>query len=78
MPAISRLRLEKGSGKWTVARISTDRSDIYELSGAIYKAFTTSDKMILEMALKKGTLEDVFIELTESSTNETTRKRKEA
>ena len=78
VPAISRLRLEKGSGKWTVARISTDRSDIYELSGAIYKAFTTSDKMILEMALKKGTLEDVFIELTESSTNETTRKRKEA
>ncbi len=78
VPAISRLRLEKGSGKWTVARISTDRSDIYELSGAIYKAFSTSDKMILEMALKKGTLEDVFIELTESSTNETTRKRKEA
>ena len=37
VPAISRLRMEKGSGKWTVARISTDRSDIYELSGAIYR-----------------------------------------
>ena len=78
VPAISRLRMEKGSGKWTVARISTDRSDIYELSGAIYKAFTASDKMILEMALKKGTLEDVFIELTESSTGEKTNARKEA
>ena len=78
VPAISRLRMEKGNSKWTVARISTDRSDIYELSGAIYKAFTTSDKMILEMALKKGTLEDVFIELTESSTGEKTNARKEA
>ena len=78
VPAISRLRMEKGSGKWTVARISTDRSDIYELSGAIYKAFTASDKMILEMALKKGTLEDVFIELTESSTGEKINARKEA
>lgn len=76
--AISRLRMEKGNSKWTVARISTDRSDIHELSGAIYKAFTTSDKMILEMALKKGTLEDVFIELTESSTGEKTNARKEA
>lgn len=78
VPAISRLRMEKGNSKWTVARISTDRSDIYVLSGAIYKAFTTSDKMILEMALKKGTLEDVFIELTESSTGEKTNARKEA
>lgn len=34
--------------------------------------------MILEMALKKGTLEDVFIELTESSTGEKTNARKEA
>ena len=78
VPAISQLTVEDTPGKWTVAHISTDRSDIYELSRAIYLAFTASDKVILEMALKKGTLEDVFIELTESSTNEKPAGQKEA
>ena len=70
--------MEESSGKWTVAHISTDRSDIYELSRAIYLAFTASDKVILEMTLKKGTLEDVFIELTESSTAQKPAGQKEA
>lgn len=78
VPAISQLTVEDTPGKWTVAHISTDRSDIYELSRAIYLTFTASDKVILEMALKKGTLEDVFIELTESSTNEKPAGQKEA
>ena len=78
VPAISRLTVEEDSGKWTVAHINTDRRDIYELSRAVYQAFTASDHAILEMALKKGTLEDVFIELTESSTNEKPAGQKEA
>ena len=78
VPAISRLTVEESSGRWTVARINTDRRDIYELSRAIYLAFAAGDKVILEMALKKGTLEDVFIELTESSTNEKPAGQKEA
>lgn len=66
VPAISQLTVDPDTGKWTTAHISTDRDDIYELSRAIYQAFVPGDKSILEMALKKGTLEDVFIELTES------------
>lgn len=66
VPAISQLTVDPDTGKWTTAHISTDRDDIYELSRAIYQAFVPGDKAILEMALKKGTLEDVFIELTES------------
>ena len=78
VPAISQLSMEEDAGKWTVAHISTDRQDIYELSRAVYLAFAGSERVILEMALKKGTLEDVFIELTESGSGTKPAGRKEA
>ena len=77
VPAISQLSMEEDAGKWTVAHISTDRQDIYELSRAVYLAFAGSERVILEMALKKGTLEDVFIELTESGSGTKPASRKE-
>ena len=51
--------------KWTVARIKTDHNNIYDLSRYVFLAFTKSKNVILEMSLKKGTLEDIFIELSE-------------
>lgn len=51
--------------KWTVARIKTDHNNIYALSRDVFLAFTKSKNVILEMSLKKGTLEDIFIELSE-------------
>lgn len=51
--------------KWTVARIKTDHNNIYDLSRDVFLAFTKSKNVILEMILKKGTLEDIFIELSE-------------
>lgn len=51
--------------KWTVARIKTDHNNIYDLSRGVFLAFTKSKNVILEMSLKKGTLEDIFIELSE-------------
>ena len=51
--------------KWTVARIKTDHNNIYDLSRVVFLAFTKSKNVILEMSLKKGTLEDIFIELSE-------------
>ncbi|WP_418779897.1 ABC transporter ATP-binding protein [Intestinimonas sp.] len=51
--------------KWTVARIKTDHNNIYDLSRDVFLAFTKSKNVILEMSLKKGTLEDIFIELSE-------------
>ena len=46
--------------------IKTDCEDIYTLSADIFRAFAKSKWVIYEMSLKKGNLEDVFIELTES------------
>ena len=78
VPAISQLTIEENAGRWTVAHIRTDHQDIYELSRTVYLAFAASDFVILEMALKKGTLEDVFIELTESGAAAKPAGRKEA
>lgn len=55
---------------WTIAHIKTDCGDIYELSRAVFLAFAASGKVILEMSLKKGTLEDIFIELSEAEPDE--------
>ena len=53
--------------EWTVAHIKTDQKNIYDLSRAVFLAFARSGKVILEMSLKKGTLEDIFIELSEAA-----------
>lgn len=52
-------------GQWTTARIKTDCEDIYDLSRAVFLVFAASSRALLEMSLKKGTLEEVFIELSE-------------
>lgn len=52
--------------RWTVAHIKTDHDNIYDLSRAVFLAFVKSGKVILEMSLKKGTLEDIFLELSEA------------
>lgn len=49
----------------TIAHIRTEHRQIYDLSRAIFHAFAGSQWAILEMALKRGSLEDVFIELSE-------------
>lgn len=51
----------------TLAHIKTDLGDLYDLSQALFRAFAASDKVILEMTVKKGSLEDVFLELTDSA-----------
>lgn len=71
---ITELTVEKSESEFTTVHIKTDHDNIYDLSRAVFLAFAGSEKVILEMALKKGSLEDVFIELTESraETAETT------
>lgn len=51
----------------TVAHIQSSHENIYDLSGSLFKAFAASDRMIYEMTLKRGNLEDVFIELSEAA-----------
>lgn len=51
----------------TVAHIRSNHENIYDLSAAVFRAFAGSGKLILEMTLKRGNLEDVFIELSEAA-----------
>lgn len=52
---------------FSVANIRTDSDDIYKVSREIFLAFVKAEKVLLEMTLKKASLEDIFIELTEGS-----------
>ena len=61
---ISELNMQE-TGKFTEVHIKTDCDDIYELSAKLFRTFANSDWVIFEMTLKKGNLEDVFIELSE-------------
>lgn len=64
---ITDMIIEEKDAKYAVANITTDHNDIYEVSRAIFNAFAENGKALLEMSLKKANLEDVFLELTESS-----------
>ncbi len=51
--------------EFVTAHVKTDREDIHEVSRAVFYAFAASGSALLEMALKKASLEEVFLELTE-------------
>lgn len=51
---------------FTVVRLKTDHENIYEISRAVFEVFAQKGRALLEMNLKKASLEDVFVELTES------------
>lgn len=58
--------VEQTDGQLTTVHIKTDSSDVYALSRAVFLTFAQSGKAILEMSVRKGSLEDVFIELSET------------
>ncbi len=64
---IAAMTVEIGDTGYLNAHIKADNDDMYSLSSAVFRAFAASDSMIYEMAIKKGDLEDVFIELTENA-----------
>lgn len=64
---ITELSVSPADGQRTAACIKTDCKNIYDLSRAVFLAFAASGRVLLEMSLKKGTLEDVFMELAEAS-----------
>ena len=45
--------------------IKTDNDDIQETSRVIFSAFASAGRALLELSVKKASLEDVFLELTE-------------
>ncbi len=64
---ITEINTESADSVYTVAHIKSDHDDIYNLSASVFRAFAASDKIIYEMSLKRGTLEDIFIELSENA-----------
>ena len=61
---LSDLDLEEKDGL-TEARLKTDVEDIHAVSRQLFFAFADRRQALLELTLKKASLEDIFIELTE-------------
>ena len=65
VPGVASLQTQNGAQGYTDVFVGADGGDIYALSRGVYLAFRDSGHVLYEMALKKGSLEDVFVELTE-------------
>ena len=50
-------------GGYSSAELRTEHSDLYAVSGAVFRACADAGVTLLEMRLKKADLEDVFLEL---------------
>lgn len=64
---ITEIEAEDTESEFTIAHIKSAHDDIYDLSASVFRAFAASEKVIYEMSLKKGNLEDIFIELSETA-----------
>ena len=63
---ITELSLEEPDSGLVTARIKTGLSDVYQLSHAVFSAFAASGNTLLELAVKKANLEDIFLELADN------------
>lgn len=62
---ITDLTLEETEAGLVTAHIKTDLNNAYELSRSVFSAFAASGNTLLELAVKKANLEDIFLELAE-------------
>lgn len=58
--------------------LNTDQEDIHMVSRQVFQAFAGAGTDLLEMSLKKASLEDIFLELTEGTTPEEAEASEEA
>ena len=65
LPHITHIQAEE-EGAHPTLRIRTDVGDLYDLSRAIFLTFAQAKKPLLELRLEKASLEQVFLQLTES------------
>ncbi len=64
---ISEYQVEPHPAGYCLAHVKTDCKDIHVASGSIFWACAKAELVLLEMSVKKGSLEDVFLELAEGS-----------
>lgn len=67
---IRELTLRPDGPDRTQAVISSAQPELYQLSAAVFRAFAAGKWVLYELSLKKGSLEDVFLELSENSPEE--------
>lgn len=65
IPAVTDIHVE--GKQYTQGRIQISSKDLYAVSAEIFHAFATSEFTLYELALKRGNLEDVFLELSETA-----------
>lgn len=63
---ITELALAESTPELVTARVKTDLNDVYQLSRAVFSAFAASGHTLLELAVKKANLEDIFLELADN------------
>lgn len=74
---ITSVNTELMDGGYLRAEVKTDNGDIYSVSRKIFNAFKDSGKALLEMSLKKASLEELFIELSGNPAESETAEEKE-
>ena len=70
LPHVTGLEFTQQEGNLTVVHIKSDLAELYELSRIISQQFAQRNLAIYEMSLKKGSLEDIFLELSETKETE--------
>ncbi len=68
---ITDMTVEEKDPGCAAVRLWTDHADIYEVSRSVFFAFAGAGRALLEMNLKKASLEDIFLELTERTPEDT-------
>lgn len=74
--AATSVSAQQSAPSLNTVHIQSDLEDIYALSGAVFHAFAPSGRTLYEMTLKKGSLEDIFIELSENAPATSTEDKK--
>jgi ABC-2 type transport system ATP-binding protein len=64
---LTAVELEEKEGGMTRVQVMTDCDDIYDISRELFFAFAARERALLEVNLKKASLEDIFIELTDAT-----------
>ena len=67
IPHLSDIQVEEQAGAPVRVSLKTDQTDIHAVSRQLFFAFAARQQALLEMTLKRASLEDVFLELTESA-----------
>lgn len=75
--SISGRQVSEKDGR-TLITVTSETSDIYALSSDIFRAFSAAGFVLYETVLKKGNLEDVFVELSESASASPSSETKES